>query len=212
MASLGALMLTVAGCTVDPSLSEFRGADDPQVSAAVDRDALPGAFTVCHGYGCQWRSPAFLTPPEWHTISELFASPAPTPAEERRRVAQAVAFIERAVGTRIGTINDKPRTPFSFMDRSQLDCIDEAIDTSTTLHLLKSAGFLSWHTPGEPAQRGRAIFLNVHFTAVLVETNGGARYAVDSWFFEPGVLPAVLPLDVWRNGWHPGDPVVAAAH
>ena len=208
---MGAILAAVAGCTTVPLVSDFPGADDPQVSAAVDRRALPGAFTICHGYGCQWRSPAGLTPAELRSLGAMFAPPAATAAEERERVRAAVALIETAVGERIGTIADKPRTPFSFMDRTQLDCVDESINTSTTLHLLHGAGFLRWHTPGEPSQRGRALFLSIHFTAVLIETGTGARWAVDSWFFEPGAPPAVMPLEVWRDGWQPGDPLVATA-
>jgi hypothetical protein len=210
-AGLGAILVAIAACTTVPPVTAFPGSDDPQVSEAIDRRALPGAFTICHGYGCQWRSPAGLTTAEWRSLSTIFAAPAATPAEERERVRSAVALIEKAVGERIGTIADKPRTPFSFMDRTQLDCVDESINTSTTLHLLHGAGLLRWHTPGEPSQRGRALFFNIHFTAVLIETGTGARYAVDTWFFEPGAPPAVMPIEVWRDGWQPGDPMVATA-
>lgn len=210
-ASVGLAVLAVAGCATSPAARQFPTADDPDVAAAVDQEALPGAFTVCHGYGCQWRSPVGLRPPEWHAIIDLFATSPATPAEERRRVAKAVAIVERSVGEQIGTIADKPMTPFSIGDRTQLDCIDESINTSTTLHLLQGAGYLRWHKIGNPAQRGIPLFFNMHFTAVLIENGTGNRYAVDSWFYEPGVPPAVLPLAVWRDNWHPGDPQTAAA-
>jgi hypothetical protein len=187
--------------------ADFPGADDPYVSKEIDRGAIPAAFSVCHGYGCQWRTSLGLRPDEWRAILALFETPAAAAAEERARVSDVIAMMERSVGARIGTDADRPRTPFSFNDPTQLDCVDEAINTSMTLHLLHHGRLLRWHVPGEPARRGMALTLNVHYTAVLVETGTRAEYAVDSWFFANGVPPAVLPLAVWRSGWHPGDPI-----
>lgn len=202
----GAALSALAACTPlqDP---QFPGAEDPFVASEIDRDAIPAAFSVCHGYGCQWRTWLGLRSDEWLAILALFDRPAASAAEERKRVAEAVAMVERYVGARIGTDADRPGTPLSFNDPTQLDCVDESINTSTTLHLLNHGKLLHWHVPAEPARRGMALTLNIHYTAVLIENGTNARYAVDSWFFANGVPPAVLPLAVWRKGWHPGDPV-----
>ena len=187
--------------------ADFPGADDPSISKEVDRNAIPAAFSICHGYGCQWRTALGLRSDEWLSILALFNPPATSAAEERAKVGQAVAMMERFVGARIGTDADEPGTPLSFNDPTQLDCVDESLNTSMTLNLLYHGKLLHWHVPGEPARRGMALTLNVHYTAVLIENGTNARYAVDSWFFANGVPPAILPLAVWRNHWHPGDPV-----
>ena len=204
---IGAAGLALAACAQlsDP---RFPDADDPLVSEQIDRGAIPSAFSVCHGYGCQWRTAVGLRAAEWRAILDLFERPAANAAEERARVGTAVAMVERSVGAQIGTSADAPRTPIVFNDPTQLDCVDEAIDTSTTLNLLYHGGLLHWHVPGEPVHRGMSITLNIHYTAVLVENGTKAKYAVDSWFFANGVPPAVLPLEVWLHGWHPGDPIV----
>jgi hypothetical protein len=203
---IGAAFLVLAACAPIKD-GPFPDADSPDVSAEIDRDAIPGAFSVCHGYGCQWRTNLALRADEWRAFLDLFAQPAATAAEERARVAEAVAMMERDVGARIGTDADRPGTPIVFNDPTQLDCVDEAIDTSTTLFLLYHGGLLHWHVPAEPVHRGMALTLNIHYTAVLVEKGTKAEWAVDSWFYANGVLPAVLPLKVWRAGWHPGDPI-----
>lgn len=50
-----------------------------------------------------------------------------------------------------------------------------------------------------------------HTTAMVSETRGGARWAVDSWFRENGKPPEIVPLEVWRRGWRPGKPPVAVS-
>lgn len=194
-----AAALVLAGCA--GAAKTDVGDTDLDVVRAVDRSATPLAFTVCHGYGCWQRSAVGMTGPEWRSIQSIFESPAPDAEIERRLIAEAIARFERIVGPKTGTDADRPRAPFNLADLSQLDCVDESINTSTYLAMLHQAGFLRWHEPASPARRGSLLTLDIHFTATIRDMRGGAYYAVDSWFFANGDLPAVVRLDDWRAGW-----------
>jgi hypothetical protein len=43
-----------------------------------------------------------------------------------------------------------------------------------------------------------------HNTAVMVDEETGARYALDSYFGDNGAPAAAVPLDLWLADWHPG--------
>lgn len=177
--------------------------DDPQVAAAVDREASRAALAVCHGYGCGLSRLVGLNEQEVAALAALFDPPAASPARERQAVARAVGLVEQAVGRRLGTSADLPRTPFSLGDATQLDCVDESINTSSVLHLFAREGWLKWHAPGAPARRYAFLGFGVHYTAVLVESSTGESYAVDSWFHANGVPAEVVELTRWRAGWAP---------
>ena len=201
--------LLIAGCAGQPVPRAFLTAEEPEIAAAVDREAVPAAFAICRGYGCGLRDLVGLDATARRDLRALF-EPIPTDAAaERAAVARAVGLMEDVTGRALGTWADKPRTPMSLGDPSQLDCVDESINTSTVLHLLHREGLLRWHVPAHPVRRYAFLGFGVHYTAVLVEQSSGQAYAVDSWFHANGDPAEVLPLALWRNGWEPGRKGVA---
>ena len=198
----------LAGCAA-PLPVAFLNAEEPEISAAVDRRAVPDSIVVCHGYGCGIAHRIALQPAEWSDIRALFKSV--TSADtERRAISQAVGLFEQGAGRLLGTSRDLPRSPFRINDPTQLDCVDETINTSSFLHLLKGQGLLHWHAVGEPARRRSFLMFGIHFTAVLIENQGGRGYAVDSWFHANGVPAEVVELERWRAGWEPGSASASA--
>ncbi len=183
---------------------EFATAEEPEIAVAVDREAVPSAFAVCRGYGCGQRDLVGLDPADLRALRALFDPPPADAAAERGTVARAVGFLEKVTGLALGTWADKPRTPMSLGDPTQLDCVDESINTSTVLHLLRREELLRWHVPAHPARRHAFLGFGVHYTAVLVEQSTGRAYAVDSWFHANGVPVEVVALEQWRRGWAPG--------
>lgn len=181
----------------------FQEAEDPELSAAIDRRAVPEAVAVCRGYGCALTQLVTLERGEWYAIRALMEASAGNAASERKAVAESVALFEQAAGRQLGTATDRPRTPLSLNDPTQLDCVDETINTSTFLHLLQRQGLLTAHEVGEPARRNAFLVFGVHFTAVLIERPTGRRYAVDSWFHANGAPAEVVELERWRAGWEP---------
>lgn len=195
--------VSLAGCAGETLPREFATAEDPELAAAVDREATASAIAVCHGYGCGLRDLVSLDAGDQRALRALFEPPAADAATERAAVARAVALVEQATGRALGTSADKPRTPMSLGDGTQLDCVDESINTSSTLHLLYREGLLAWHVPAHPAQRFAFLRFGVHYTAVLTEPDNGRNWAVDAWFHANGVPAEVVELERWRQGWRP---------
>ncbi len=179
-------------------------ARDTFVRGDIITAPVPERFSVCHGHGCRWLDTVGLTPEQWLEVRRLFEPPAPDAAAERRRIATAVAYLERLSGARTGTAGDLAMTRFDRTGPDQLDCIDESTNTTTYLRLLESGGLLRHHAVAPRATRGLFIGRWPHTTAVIREIPGATAYAVDSWFHPNGAAPEILPLEVWRDGWRPG--------
>ena len=166
-------------------------------------DPAPGNFSVCHGGTCNIVSPASLDEGQWGRIAAVFPSPARDAEEERGRIAQAIARFESIVGALTDTADDRAENQSGRDWRSQMDCIDESTNSTTYLRILAGAGLLRWHRVEARVTRGFFIFGWPHTTAVISEVAGGAKWAVDSWFFENGKPPAIVPLELWKAGWRP---------
>jgi hypothetical protein len=66
---------------------------------------------------------------------------------------------------------------------------------------------LKHHTVLDRATRFGLFVGAPHTTAVIQETATGQRFAVDSWFFDNGQVPAIVDLHEWQSGWEPGEAV-----
>lgn len=178
---------------------------------ATGPDAPPGkppaiTIAVCWGYGCANRDSVTIDRAEWDRIRRQLMPPATDPVGERRQVGRAIAEFEHIVGPKTGTDADKGGTfPGLFRD-GQMDCIDESSNTTTYLELLAAHGLLRWHKVGADTTRGYFVFGWPHTTATLQEKATGKDYAVDSWFFDNGAAPVIIPLEQWRGGWNPPAP------
>ena len=42
-----------------------------------------------------------------------------------------------------------------------------------------------------------------HNTAVIIEKISGDEFVVDSWFFDNGTPPVIVPLESWLAGYDP---------
>lgn len=185
-------------------------AEERRLATMVTPDASVADFTICHGSNCHVRTETGLTDEEWSKIADIFDPPAESAVEERKQIAQAIGSIERYVGPKTNTQSDAGRNRPDPNQSTQLDCIDETINTTTYLRLIDAAGFLRWHSVGLPAHR-QAEFLDFHNTAVVVSTDDNLAWAVDSWFAPNGAPASVVPLDAWRSGWEPGRTLPATA-
>jgi hypothetical protein len=159
---------------------------------------------VCHGYGCRVVSRVTLSPAEIAAIAGPLQLGAKDAEAERAAISGAVQRYETIVGPRIGTSGDRATMDFGRGDASQMDCIDEATNTTSLLVLLEEHGHLRHHGVGRPVARGILIDGRYpHATAVLVETDeggaGGDSWAVDSWPEPNGGAPLILPLQTWMR-------------
>ena len=86
----------------------------------------------------------------------------------------------------------------------QLDCVDEATNTTVFLRILESQRLLRRHEVGQPVTRASFSFDWPHSTATVTERGSGRAYGIDSWFYDNGEDAVVVPLDQWLAGWSPG--------
>lgn len=188
----------VAACAeVDPARSVTLFYSQSQ-SFLPRQDAVP----YCHGYGCRFREQHALTSAEWAQMVASVQEAAESPQKERENIKRATAAYEDVMGKRFQTHMDRAGTFQGVGEKGQLDCTDEAFNTTTLLYLLQDAGYLKFHTLKSPASR---LSLWPHTTAVIMEKESGISYAVDSWFDVSAAGAHVVALDSWKGGWSPDE-------
>ena len=162
----------------------------------------PMAFDVCHGFSCRLESTVNLTENEWRAVRNQFFPLASTPAEERQQIKRAIGLMEVMSGKHTPTYKDVKRNAGSLTDNltsleGQLDCVDEAINTTTYLTLFQLNDLLRHHTVADRAYR-RAL-LDQHWAGQLIENSTGNPFVVDSWFGDNGDAPYIVAGKDWFN-------------
>lgn len=174
-------------------------------------DPVYTSFFQCHGFGCTFVAHIELTPDEWQSVRAVFVPPAGDARGERRQIATAIALLERLVGARTGTaahqwtrhnghIDGNPQ-----LDPTQLDCIDEAVNTWTYLTMLARDGLLRNHRVEKLAYAGGLPDFNgaPRNAAVIREIASGTYLAIDPTLVDAGETPPILPLATWLGHWPP---------
>jgi hypothetical protein len=167
------------------------------------------AFDICFGGGCAEIRRVSLSSEDWAKVTNIFANQVTeisASAElERKHIASAIGILETIVGAKIGTSADRAGTFGNSSYPNQLDCNDEAINTTTYIHLMQHYALIKLHESEDT--RTRNFFLNgwPHSTAVIREIASGQRYAVDSWFYDNGIPATIVPFELWKSGYFPAD-------
>lgn len=171
-------------------------------------------FDVCSGGGCAEIKHVSLSQAEWQKIVLIFnqasqvdnqKQTAKAAAQEREQISKAVGMMEEIVGVKAGTSTDRAGTFDNSSYPGQLDCNDEAINTTTYMRLMAQNGLIKLHEIED--MRTRNFFFTgwPHTTAVIHEVATGHRYAVDSWFYDNGVPATIVPFEQWKSGYVPDD-------
>jgi hypothetical protein len=158
------------------------------------------AAVVCFNYGCNSRAVVRFDEAALAAVANEFHGVA-SPDAERAALARAVGrlYALAALATPIG--NDRGENVYDGGIDGSMDCVDHSNNTTEFLRIAERRGWLHHHHQGERVRRG--WFMTVHWTATVVEDPSGRRYAVDSWFFDPGQPAFVQPLETWRAGARP---------
>jgi len=162
-------------------------------------------LSVCHGYGCKYRTAVTLSRKDLKDIGRVLKakSKQDNAKAERKRIADAVALIERKVGPVVGSDKDLGQLQLKMAGhRGQQDCVDEATNTTSYLLLMQENGLLKHHKVKKPS--GRGFFLDgrwQHFSAVVEDTDAHTDWVVDSWPRDNGKLPVVMPLKTWMSDY-----------
>ncbi len=174
----------------------------------ADQDPTTASILECHGFSCSQTSRASLSRESWRRIAARFVPRAKDAQSERRQIAHAVALMQLLVGQQTGTAvhqwthRDKDILP-NLSDPTQLDCIDEAVNTWTFLTLMERGGLFHFHRVAKLSGAGSLI--DPRNTAVLEEIGGG-YFAIDPALVDVGVPPPIIPLDSWIAHWPPDLP------
>src|SRR5438445_12380110 len=180
------------------------GAEDAAATAFLEKLSLSPAttpvLTLCHGFGCAYRNPFVVTPARLSFIRSALAG-ARSAKDERKALSKIVAWYDREGGKVAGTVN---RIAYAAADTksgpTQMDCIDLTANITELLILLERSKMLKFHTVGEPVSRGVIIGgKRPHTTPVIVETNDGSQWSVDSWTRAYGQSPDIMTIAEWQN-------------
>ncbi|MCB1476284.1 MAG: hypothetical protein H6883_12990 [Rhodobiaceae bacterium] len=155
-------------------------------------------ITYCHGYGCAFRTRLGFSSGEIGRLGSIMSGGRASPAAERAAISHAVQWFEKKAGREAGTSTDKAKLGAMGGDPTQLDCIDEASNTTSLLVLMEKRGLLRHHTVLAPRTRGFLLdFRYPHNAAVIEEKKGGERWVVDSWPRANGEKPDIMKLETW---------------
>jgi hypothetical protein len=188
VALLAGALFALGGCVYDeegPPEAHFEkfAATPPQGDKVM----------VCHAYGCKEQTKFTFAPADIAEISALMARVRrdDTPAEERRAIAYALAWMERRVAPAAGTATDRPGMDFAGSGvSSQQDCVDEATNTTSYLLVLNRHGLIQHHRIDRPFAKD-SINRWTHWAALIEEKGTGARFAIDSSSGPNGDNPTV---------------------
>lgn len=184
-------------------------ADGEAINRVLQQQPALAGFDICHSGGCADISRVSLSAEEWQQVIHAFDPKPQTADAERNCIANAIGVMEQLVGAKTATDADRGGTFRNFASPGQLDCNDEATNSTTYMKLMMQAGLIRFHEILDTKTRG--YFYNgwPHTTAVIREKKSEQQsdqdYAVDSWFYYNGVPAVVVPLNVWKSGWRPGD-------
>ena len=177
------------------------GSDSPSawIEAMDNRAPTKSAIYVCHTYGCKQKYTFRPSKTDLGKLEAILAKGDKDPQAERKAIGHAVEWFENRVGPLMGSDKDKGGLDLASSGvRGQMDCIDEASNTTSLLSFAELHGFLKHHKVQSPVARG--FFLDgryPHATAVVKVKTSGEKYAVDSWIHDNGVYPEIKPLKVW---------------
>lgn len=162
-------------------------------------------FEVCQGGGCFDTNQLSLSDAEWRNVLQIFTNQASNAEQERTKIAKAIGELERIVGIKNGTSADLAGTFFDGKLAGQLDCNDEAINSTTYMRLLKAGGLVQFHEIEDTRTRNFFFTGWPHTTAVIRDIKTGERYAVDSWFYDNGHAATIVPFATWKANYKPED-------
>jgi hypothetical protein len=194
----------IAALTACAVASPLRAAGGDGGAAFLDKLSLnpqpASVLVVCHGFGCAYRNQFVLTPARITMLRGMLGA-AKSAKDERKVLAQAVAWYDREGGRTAGTMGRIARASAATKSGpTQMDCIDLTANITELLIVLDRNKMLKFHHVGEPVSRG--LFVDgkqPHTTPVIVENGSGTEWSVDSWTKAYGQSPDIMTITEWKT-------------
>ena len=184
---LGLALAILGGCVLRQA-----GPPEAHFEKFSTKPPIADSVTICHAYTCQQQTPYTFSRADIAEISAIMTKVKrnDSPFEERRAVAYAIAKMETDVGKKLG-IKDIAGMQFTASgDPSQMDCVDEATNTTSYLLVLERNGLIKRHTVERPF--GKAAFNKwPHWAALIREKESGEEFTIDASASANGENPTV---------------------
>ncbi|EIC20764.1 hypothetical protein [Thiorhodovibrio frisius] len=163
---------------------------------------------ICFNWSCAYRQTMTFTPDDIAILKQLIAAcPGGSLHDRLQRVRIGIWQMELLAQQYQPLLaNDLAINDGEAGVNGRMDCIDNTSNTTTYLHILEDIGELNSWTVASPKVRGRFDLIAVHWTAVIIDTDNGVYWSVDSWYRPNGHLPMVMPLLSWtdkKKAWNP---------
>lgn len=163
---------------------------------------------VCFNWSCSRREAVTFTPGDMALLTERMATCSGTSLHDRlQRVRIGIWQMELLAQARQPLIaNDLAINANEETVIGRMDCVDNTSNTTAYLKILRDIGELTGWKVASPKVRNRFDVNAVHWTAVIIDSETGDPWSVDSWFRPNGHLPIVMPLRNWldeKKGWEP---------
>ncbi len=170
----------------------------------TSRQETPASFKLCHGFSCTYETDISIPNNKWNDIISNFSPSANNARQEKAQIAKAIAEIEIAVNKISGMNSDRAKAENFEQDQDQMDCLDETINTSRYLKFIEKEYVFKWHKTSNPIHRGYFIDgMWPHNSATITEIKTNKVYAVDTYYFDEGIPPPIIPKDIWLDNWKP---------
>jgi len=149
---------------------------------------------ICSGHGCKFIDKVTINKEVIDSLTVFFKD-VKTAEDERTAIAGAIAHLETIIGKVTKTNEDKKSFGmFTAGLYGQLDCVDEALNSTTYLLLLESLNLLKYHIVSHPDWKVGFFRWN-HYAATFIEKETKVRWALDSGVENNGGKPLIVTWD-----------------
>lgn len=187
------LFLLSSALTLYPSLANATPKADIKAVYDLYEAFYPSfpKFYICSGHGCKYVNEVTLSSEMKSQLSLLFKD-IDSAENERIAIANAISYLETVIGNLTGThIDKKSLGVLSGGSHGNMDCVDEALNSTTYLLLLEELKLLKYHESKKPDWKG-GIFKWTHYAATFIDKETNVLWALDSGVEDNGGLPLII--------------------
>lgn len=199
----------VGAASSQPSVDDAQGSVSRPLPPEYVIDPQ-GAVTlrICFNWSCARRQTVTFTPKDMALLKMQLALCPGTSLHDRLQHVRIGIWQMELLAQMYQPLlaNDLAINDSEAEVKGRMDCIDNASNTTTYLHILRDIRELAGWTVSSPKVRSLFDLTAVHWTAVILDTESGLPWSVDSWFRPNGHLPLVMPLSSWsarKKAWEP---------
>ena len=170
-------------------------------STFVNATEFTNELRLCYHYGCSKQVSFEVSEAGRARLAEIFSDVGHAHAE-REAIADAIVELYREAAAHAPISADKGGNFGDGSADGRMDCVDHSENDTTFMRYLAGQGWLRHHRVEKPAWRAPWI-VDLHYASRLTDAQSGEAWIVDSWFFDFGHKPVVLPYQQWKKGYTP---------